>query len=594
VGALTRRDDEVVIITIDHPPVNALSAATRRAIAEAVWAAEQDATVHAIVMIGARGSFSAGADISEFGTPNVATDPNLRSLIREIERCEKPVVAALDGTVMGGGLELALGCHYRVATARASLALPEVKLGLVPGAGGTQRLPRAIGVEAAVDMMTTGEPRSAAVLATIPDQRLLDALVEDPTSLESQAVTFARSTAAHRPLPRLRDRAVTHPDLKGFMRDAMSKQTGRPEEHQATSFLYSCVWAAVDGSFDDGLLGERAAFVHLMSRPESRALRYAFFAERAAGRVDGVPKDTPVRTIASVGIAGSATVGAEIAERIKAAGIEVVVCGTDSLHVLSNADLIIAAVPEESEATQGLFRSLDRIARAGAVLATSTAARDLDAVVGATNRANDVIGLHFPDPATTTKLMEIARGAATSPAALATVVAFAKRLRMTAVTTRGGIASVGERMHQQYVRQASVLVEDGNAPWQIDEAMQQFGMAAGPLGFIHSRESMLDRAQRAAHSVSNSDIVERLTLTLINEGARLLDAGVAARASDIDVIWTMGYGFPRWRGGPMHYADQIGIWSVVRMLERLSRTDSSWEPAPLLVRLAHTGASLSG
>jgi 3-hydroxyacyl-CoA dehydrogenase len=688
--------DGVAVITIDHPPVNALSAPTRRAIAEAVWDAERSEDVLAVVLIGGRAMFSAGADISEFGTPRATQEPNLRSLIREIERCETPVIAALDGTVMGGGLELALGCHYRVATARAMLALPEVKLGLIPGAGGTQRLPRAIGVEAALEMIVDGSPRTAAVLAALPDQRLIDRLVDAPSSLIAESAHFARTVALRRSVPHLRDRAPVLADGEALATRARVALTGPPVARGAAHACIRCVTATTTMTVDDGLDLERRSFLSLMSTPESRALRHAFFAERAASRIDGISSDTPTRTIASVGVVGAGTMGTGIAMSVLAAGLPVtlvdtsdeavqrgiatITCvleeqqrkgklgaddvtgrlgqlrGTASLRELATSDLIIEAVFEELSLKQAVFRTLDDVARHGAILATNTSTLDVDAIARVTSRPGDVVGLHFFSPAQVMKLLEVVRGAATSPSVLATAMAFAKTLRKVSVVARNGDGFIGNRMWHQYARQAAFLLDAGCEPQQVDRAMEQFGMAMGPFrvsdlagndigwavrkrraleqpDIVDSRapdrlceagrfgqkvgagwydypangrehtESAAVRDMLRVHRqhegltprvVSDTEIVERLMLALINEGAQLLDDGIASRASDIDVVYLMGYGFPRWRGGPMHYADQLGLWSVVRTLERLARTDpASWTPAPRLVRLAEASEPLS-
>jgi len=687
---------DVVVIRLDNPPVNGLGHALRSAVLAGVDAANEDAGVRAIVIAGAGKLFSAGADVREFGTPASAAEPTLGTVIRVLEASAKPVVAAIHGTCMGGGLELALGCHHRVARRDAQVALPEVKLGLIPGAGGTQRLPRAIGVERALGMIVSGATFAAANLA---DTALFDALVDgDPLDA---AIALARRVADARGAPRrLRDVAATHPNAEAFFRFARTNVAAAAKGLPAPVACVDAVAASVSLRFDDGMRFERRTFLDLMASPQSRALRHAFFAERAAARIADVPGSTTARPVERVAVIGAGTMGAGIATAFADAGIEVVlvdaepkalergvaairagyegavrkgrlaeaevarrmarVVPTLSLDDIATADLVVEAVFEDMAVKRAVFAGIDRVAKPGAILATNTSTLDVDALARSTSRPRDVLGLHFFSPAHVMRLLEVVRGAATSPEALATAMKVAKRIGKTAVVSGVCDGFIGNRMVEHYLRQATFLVEEGASPAEVDAALERFGMAMGPfrmsdlagldvgwrirqrryaerpqvpwsrvgdrlceLGRFGQktgagwyryepgrRDALPDPAVDAlvaafrhergivARRIGDDEIVDRAILALVNEGARILDDGIAQRASDIDVVYLTGYGFPRHRGGPMLHADTVGLFNVARRLRefasRFVDDRAFWTPAPRLARLAAEGGTFNG
>jgi len=691
-----RRDGKVAVITLANPPVNSLSHAIRAGVAAALDAALADADVDAIVLIGAGGTFSGGADIREFNTPSATAEPTLRTLIRLVEDATKPVVSAIAGHCMGGGLELALGCHFRVAAPTAKLALPEVKLGILPGAGGTQRLPRAVGVEAALNMILSGTPVAA---AKFKDTALVDALVEG--ELEGGAIAFARRTVAEgRPLPRLRDVKIAFPEAAGFFQFARNTVAAASRNFPAPLACVEAVAAAVDKPIDAGLRFERELFLKLVATPESRALRHAFFAERAAAKIAGVDERTTVRRIERVAVIGAGTMGAGIAMNFLSAGIPVTLLdvtqqaldrGVSAIRAnyesaqargrltaavvqqnmallrttlayadLGDADLVIEAVFEDLAVKERVFVALDATSKPGAILATNTSTLDVNRIADFTRRPADVVGMHFFSPANVMRLLEIVRGERTGSEVLATAMQVAKKIGKTAVVSRVCDGFIGNRMLEQYLRQAFFLLEEGASPVAVDRALERFGMAMGPFRmsdlagndvgwYIRKRryaekphlaysriadrlcelgrfgqktgagwyryapgrrEALPDplvdeliagyRSELglAPRRIDDDEIVGRCILALVNEGARLLDEGVAERASDIDVVYLAGYGFPAHRGGPMLYADTLGLYNVVRTLRNFAANPHGdpafWEPAPRLVRLVAQGKELTG
>jgi 3-hydroxyacyl-CoA dehydrogenase len=682
-----RLDRNAAVVTFSNPPVNGLSHALRTGIADALARGQSDESARAIVLTGAGGLFSGGADIREFGTPASTTEPTLRRLIELIEASAKPVVAAITGTCLGGGLELAMGAHYRVAGADARLGLPEVKLGLLPGAGGTQRLPRLVGVTRAIEMIVGGEPVRAADLAST---RLLDLVVKgDPLA---EAVALANR--ARPPHPRARDLPLDEPRLTELCEEARAKlHTQRPVP-PAPLRAVDAIQAAA-GPFDAGLRTERRAFVELMETPESKGLRHAFFAERAAGKVEGVSPATPVRPLDQSAVVGAGTMGAGITVALLDAGISVMLLETDqaaldrgvgriagifegqlrkgkltsderdrrlallrptlSYGEIGPADLVIEAVFESLDVKREVFRALDEAMKPGVVLATNTSTLDVDVIAGFTRRPSDVLGLHFFSPANVMRLLEVVRGRETSTDVLATALALAKRLRKVAVVSGVCDGFIGNRMLDAYIRQAWWLVEEGASPGQVDRAIEEFGFAMGPfrVGDLvgHDVSQAIRRHRRASRpdyrvstlpdklcalgrlgqksgggwydypdgprravpspvaaglveshraeigvvprSMDDAEIVDRLVYALVNEGARILEEGIAARASDLDVVYLTGYGFPRARGGPMFYADQVGLDHVSRRVREFARNPHGdpafWAPAPLLERLATSG-----
>ena len=682
----------VAVISFANPPVNGLSHAVRAGIATAVARAQADPSVRAVVLTGSGGLFSGGADIREFGTPASAAEPTLRQLIDLVETSAKPVVAAIAGTCLGGGLELAMAAHYRVASAGARLGLPEVKLGLLPGAGGTQRLPRLVGVERALELIVSGEPVPASNLA---HTALLD-LVSEGDALARAVDLAASEEVGAKPSPRTRDIPLDEPNLAALCDAARARLTTRRPLLPAPLRAVDAVEAA-GGPFTEGLAVERRAFLELMETPESKGLRHAFFAERAAGKVDGITPATPVRPLDQAAVIGAGTMGAGIAVALLDAGIPLWLVEADqaaldrgwariagiydaqvkkakltagerdrrlallrptlSYDDIGQADVVIEAVFESLEVKREVFVALDRVMKPGAVLATNTSTLDVNAIAGFTRRPSDVLGLHFFSPANVMRLLEVVRGRDTSPEVLATALRLGKALRKVAVVSGVCDGFIGNRMLDGYVRQAWWLVEEGATPQQIDGAMEVFGFAMGPFrvgdlvghdvsmairrhrrakrpGYLCSTlpdklcglgrlgqktgggwydypegprrpvpsvvVEELVRAHRAEigaapRRVQDGEIVDRLVYALVNEGARILEEGIAARASDIDVVYLTGYGFPRARGGPMFHADQVGLDRVLRRVREFSGNPHGdpgfWTPAALLERLGVTGGA---
>jgi 3-hydroxyacyl-CoA dehydrogenase len=678
----------VAVITLNNPPVNGLGLETRTAAVASIERAEHDAAVKAIVITGAGKAFSGGADIREFNSPKALTEPTLHTLIRTAESAGKPTVAAIHSVCMGGGLELALGCHYRVALPGAQIALPEVKLGLLPGAGGTQRLPRVLGLEAALNMIVSGAPAASEKLAA-----LFDAVFPAGTDLVAAAVEFANKVADVRPLPKVRDRQVEHPDAQAFLASARERVAREAGPFPAPRECVECIAAAVDMPIEDGLAFERERFIALTQTAESRALRHAFFAERAAGKVPDVPGDTPIRPIKSAAVVGAGTMGGGIAMNFANAGIPVTILetkqealdkglatirknyentvkkgkltpeqcgqrlalvkGTLSYEDIAQADIVIEAVFEELGVKEVVFRELDAVMKPGAILASNTSTLDLNKIAGFTKRPQDVIGLHFFSPANVMKLLEIVRGADTGKDVLATALALSKKLKKTGVVSGVCDGFIGNRMVEQYVRQAGFLLDEGALPEQVDRAIERFGFAMGPfrmgdlagndIGWAIRKRRYLEMpdvkysktadllceqgrfgqktgagwydyrpgertplpSQRVndlivKHSqdlgierraISDEEIVERLVYALVNEGARILLEGIALRASDIDMVYLTGYGFPLFRGGPMFYADSVGLPRVLEAMRKYAQgyQGEAWQPAPLLVQLAREG-----
>jgi 3-hydroxyacyl-CoA dehydrogenase len=688
----------VAVITLDNPPVNGLGYATRRGITDGLARALADPAVAAIVVTGAGKAFSGGADIREFGSPQALAEPNLLSVILALEASSKPIVAAIHSVCMGGGLELALGCHYRVASPGTQVALPEVKLGLLPGAGGTQRLPRVIGVENALNMIVSGEPVKSELLAVAPGQKLFDKIVEG--DLMAGALAFAaEKAAAGGPLPLVRDLKARHPNADGYFQFARNTVGAMARNFPAPLQCVEAVAAAVRLPFEAGLKRERELFAALMVTPESKALRHAFFAERAASKIPDVPADTPLRAVKKVAVIGAGTMGGGIAMNFLNAGIPVVMlemkqealdkgvatirknyeaqvkkgkstqdkveqrmallATTLRYEDLKDADMVIEAVFEDLAVKEQVFKALDAVMKPGAILATNTSTLDVDRIAAFTRRPQDVIGTHFFSPANVMKLLEVVRGAKTAKDVLATVMALGKKIRKTCVVSGVCDGFIGNRMIEQYSRQAGFLLEEGCTPAQVDKAVEKFGFAMGPFRmgdlagndvgwYIRKRRyvekpnlrysktadllcemgrfgqktgagwydyvpgkrdaipskvvtDMIEghRAELGieARRISDDEIVHRLVYALVNEGAKIVDEGIALRASDVDMIYLTGYGFPLHRGGPMCYADTVGLFNVLQAMKRFAANPhddaSFWEPAPLLKKLVAEGKSLT-
>ena len=690
---------DIAVITLSNPPVNGLGIATRLGIADGLSRANADTAVKAIVLTGAGKAFSGGADIKEFGSPKALQEPNLLSVILALEHSAKPVVAAIHSVCMGGGLELALGCHYRIAAPGCSVALPEVKLGLIPGAGGTQRLPRVLGVEVALNMIVSGEPVKSEMLAMIPGQKLFDKMASSAETLADEALALARSLADARPLPLVRNLPCKHPQGDAYFQFARNMVKGMAKNFPAPPKCVDAVEAATKQKFDIGMATERDIFLNLMLTPESRALRHIFMAERAASKIPDVPSDTPQRAVKSVAVIGAGTMGGGIAMNFLNAGLPVVMLEmkqealdrgvatirknyeaqvkkgklkadkyeqrmallqtTLSYDDLGSADLVIEAVFEEIGVKETVFKQLDRVMKPGAILASNTSTLDVDKIASFTSRPQDVVGLHFFSPANVMKLLEVVRGAKTAKDVLATVMALAKTIRKTAVVSGVCDGFIGNRMIEQYGRQGGFLLDEGCTPEQVDRAIEKFGFAMGPfrmgdlagndIGWAIRKRRALERpgmkysktadllcekgrfgqktgagwydyvagkrdaipnaevvqmieAHRASlgitpRKISDDEIVQRLVYSLVNEAAHILEEGIASKASDIDMVYLMGYGFPIYRGGPMNYADQVGLFNVVQSMGRFAqnpRDDTAfWQPAPLLARLAAEGKTFN-
>lgn len=686
---------DIAVITLNNPPVNGLGLSTRQGIADGMAKAQADAAVKAIVITGAGKAFSGGADIKEFGKPTAMQEPNLNSVIGVLEASGKPVVAAIHTVVMGGGLELALGCHYRVAAPGTSVALPEVKLGLLPGAGGTQRLPRVLGVEPALNMIVSGETVKSEMLAMAPGQKLFDKLAASAESVLEEAIAFAREKADVRPLPLVRDLKCKHPLGDAYFQFARNMVKGMSKNFPAPAKCVDVVEAATKKKFEDGMAVEREAFINLMWTAESRSLRHLFLAERAASKIPDVPADTAQRAINSVAIIGAGTMGGGIAMNFLNAGIPVkmlemkqealdrglgtirknyeaqvakkklkqdkyeqrmgLLSTTLSYDDLKDADLVIEAVFEEIGVKEAVFMELDRVMKPGAILASNTSTLDVNKIASFTKRPEDVVGLHFFSPANVMKLLEVVRGEKTAKDVMATVMTVAKKIKKTAVVSGVCDGFIGNRMIEQYGRQGGFLLDEGCTPQQVDKAMEKFGMAMGPFrmgdlagndigwairkrryteqpdmkysktadllcekgrfgqkvgkgwyDYVEGKRDAIPNAEVVAmieehrkalgitpRKISDEEIVQRLVFSLVNEAAHILEEGIANKASDIDIVYIFGYGFPAHRGGPMNYADEVGLFNVVQAMNRFAQNPLDdakfWQPAPLLARLAAEG-----
>jgi 3-hydroxyacyl-CoA dehydrogenase len=687
---------EVAVITFDNPPMNGFSHALRVQAVAGIEQAEADPNVKAIVLIGSARVFSSGADIREFGTPKMMAEPTLRTVISVVESAAKPVIAAIGGICMGGGLELALGCHFRVVAPRTQIALPEVKLGLLPGAGGTQRLPRLIGLEYALNIIVSGETVASDQFRGTP---LFDEFIEG--DLLPGALAFAgKVISEQRPARRVRDLEVRHAKPEAFLLWAKNAVGSMSKDYPAPLKCLEAVEATVTKkSFDEGLKVERTGFSMLILSDEHRALRHVFFGERAAGKIADVPEDTPVRPVQSVAIIGAGTMGTGIGINYLNAGIPVTILETTadalergvaavrkvyddrvskgkmkpdkaqanfallkptlSYDDLREADLVIEAVFEDIGVKEAVFRKLDDVCKPGAILASNTSTLDLDRIAAFTKRPQDVVGLHFFSPANVMKLLEVVRGAKTAADVLATAMQVARKIKKTAVVSGVCDGFIGNRMVAVYQREAFFLLEEGASVQQIDRALESFGMAMGIFrmsdlaggdigwairkrryaeepgmrrfaiadklcemgrfgqktgaGFYRyepgRRDALRDpvvdgivadyrkEAGIVPREVADEEIVQRCIYALVNEGARILDEGISQRASDVDMVYVFGYGFPPFRGGPMLYADMVGLINVARTMKRFAqnpRADQAfWQPAPLLARLAADGKTFN-
>lgn len=675
-------EDGIAVLTINNPPVNALSQGVRQGIKDGVEQSLANDDVKAMVLICAGRTFIAGADITEFAS--APKEPGLHPVLELMENASKPIIAAIHGTALGGGLETALVCHFRVSDTGARFGLPEVNLGLLPGAGGTQRLPRVVGPAKALAMMTSGAQIGAAEAHA---DGLVDEIVEG--DLREGAISFARRVVADNvPLSRVRDRdaklAVDASLFDDFRKSIARKTRG----FLAPEYNIRCIEAAVNLPFDEGMAVEAELFRELMSGPQSRAQQYFFFAERQAGKVPDVPRDTPEIPIKKVGVIGAGTMGGGISMNMANVGIPVtivetkqdaldrglgiirknyentaakgrisqddvetrcsLITGSLSVDDLADCDLIIEAVFENMDLKKDIFSRLDKIAKPGAILASNTSALDVNEIASATSRPESVIGLHFFSPANVMKLLEIVRGDATGKDVIKTCMSFAKRIKKVAVLVGVCPGFVGNRILFPRQTQANQLILEGAMPHEVDKVLVEFGMPMGAfqmsdlagldIGWsaetskgetIRDRLCEMDRRGqktgagyydydekrnpnpspvveklirefaaeqgKTLRDISEEEILQRCIYPMINEGAKILEEGIAIRASDIDVTWVYGYGWPVYRGGPMHYADSIGLDEVITTLRKYQEMtgDASWEPSPLMVRLAQEGKNFS-
>ncbi len=691
---------DVAVIAMNNPPVNGLGYETRVGITNGLEKANADPAVKAIVLTGAGKAFSGGADIKEFNSPRAMQEPILLSVITAVENSQKPVVAAVHSVAMGGGLELALGAHYRIAAPGAKIALPEVKLGLIPGAGGTVRLPRVLGAETALNMIVKGDPVNSEVLAGLPGQKLFDKMAASPESLLDEAIAFAREVAAKGgELPLVRHLPCKHPQGPAYFQFARNMVRGMAKNFPAPEKCVDAVENATKLKFDDALAKEREIFINLMQTPECKALRHIFAAERAASKIPDVGSDVKPRAVNKVAVIGAGTMGGGISMNFLNAGIPVTILETKQEALdrglatirknyesqvkrgklkqdkydqrmalltptlkyedIADADLVIEAVFEEMGVKEQVFKKLDEVMKPGAILASNTSTLDVDKIAAFTKRPQDVVGMHFFSPANVMKLLEVVRGAKTAKDVLATVMQIAKKIKKTAVVSGVCDGFIGNRMIEQYSRQAGFLLEEGATPQQVDKAIEKFGFAMGPfrmgdlagndIGWaIRKRryvekpdmkysktadllcemgrygqktgagwydyqpgkrdaipsklvEEMVEKHRKdqgiTPRKISDQEIVERLVYSLVNEGARIVEDGIASKASDIDMVYLTGYGFPIWRGGPMKYADQMGLFNVAESMKRFARNPNDdakfWQPAPLLAKLVAEGKTFN-
>jgi 3-hydroxyacyl-CoA dehydrogenase len=677
--------DGIAVLILDNPPVNGLSNALRAALMDSLKKAEADPAVKAVVISGSARAFSGGADIREFNKPRVK--PDLPDVNDQQDKMQKPLVAAIGGFALGGGLELALACHYRIATPRAQLGLPEVKLGILPGSGGTQRLPRLVPMAQAVEMMTTGNPIPAEKAKQLG---LIDEVAQG--DLLESALAFAK-TILGRPLRRVRDLpARLEGDPKAFFDQAREQVKKASRGYPAPLVILGCAEASLK-PFDEGRKSEREGFTRLVDSPESKALRHMFFAERQTSKIPDVPEGTPVREIRKAAVIGAGTMGGGIAMSFANAGIRVTLVdttqdaltkglsrikgnyaatvskgrlaqsdmdkrmglieGTINLGQVADADIVIEAVFERMDVKKDMFRKLDGIVKQGAILATNTSTLDVDEIATATTRPQEVIGTHFFSPANVMRLLEVVRGKKTDKGVLATTMKLGKTLKKVPVVSGVCDGFIGNRMLEKYGQQSLFLIDEGASPQQVDNALRGWGMAMGPFTmydmagndigweirkrryqerpeFVYSRiadriceqgrfgqktgkgfykyepgerkpipdaevDSIINAYRQeigvSPRKISDDEIVERCIYALVNEGARILEEGIALRASDIDMVYLTGYGFPPYRGGPMFYADTVGLDKVLASIHKFQKgyQGDQWKPAPLLVRLAKEG-----
>ncbi|MDA9925640.1 3-hydroxyacyl-CoA dehydrogenase NAD-binding domain-containing protein [Gammaproteobacteria bacterium] len=684
-------NENIAILEVDNPPVNPLSSGVRAGLSEYIAKANNDESIDGIILTGAGRSFIAGADISEFGQK--PDGPDLHTALKEIEFSKKPVLAAINGTALGGGLETALVCNYRMGTNKAIVGLPEVNLGLLPGAGGTQRLPRLIGPSQALKMMIAGTPMSAKKAL---QQGVIDAISEN--SLMDDAIAFLQEKIGldlneH---PKVRDKNEKVLEARGddnVLSEAKALAAKTRRGQFAPGQIIACVEAAInEDDFDIGMKKESEYFLECLINPQREAMIHIFFGERAASKISDIPKETPLLPINSAGIVGSGTMGGGIAMNFANAGIPVLVLDQDEKNLergmgvieknyqmmvdrgrmtqeqkdmvlglitptlsyedLSDVDIAVEAVYENLELKQEIFKSLDTVTKDHAILASNTSGLDIDAIASSTKRPEKVVGTHFFSPANIMRLLEVVRGKDSSDETMATVMSIGKRMGKAAVVSLNAPGFIGNRMLAGYTYQANMLLLEGALPSQVDSALESFGMSMGPFrmmdlvgldlgwrarklanietplankisdalcdqdrfgqktskGFYNYSEG--SRAPNPApenediykeissqnnierRDISDQEIIDRCILALVNEGARILEEGVAQRSGDMDIVYINGYGFPIWRGGPMFYANQLGLAEVISKMSAFSKLDENfWKPAPLLQKLADSSGA---
>jgi 3-hydroxyacyl-CoA dehydrogenase len=674
----------IAILEVDNPPVNPLSSGVRAGLAEYISKANEDDSIEGIILTGAGRSFIAGADISEFGQKS--DGPDLHTTLKDIEFSKKPVLAAINGTALGGGLETALVCNYRMGTEKAIVGLPEVNLGLLPGAGGTQRLPRLIGPSQALKMMLAGTPMSAKKAL---QQGVIDAISEN--SLMDDAIAFLQEKIGSEAHPKVRDKNEKVLEARGddnVLAEAKALAAKTRRGQFAPGQIISCVEAAInEDDFDVGMKKESEYFLECLMNPQREAMIHIFFGERAASKISDIPKETPILPISSAGIVGSGTMGGGIAMNFANAGIPVLVLDQDEKNLeigmgviernyqmmvdrgrmtqeqkemvlglitptlsyedLSDVDIAVEAVYENLELKQEIFKSLDAVTKDHAILASNTSGLDIDAIASSTDRPDKVVGTHFFSPANVMRLLEVVRGKDSSDETMATVMSIGKKMGKAAVVSLNAPGFIGNRMLAGYTHQANMLLLEGALPNQVDSALESFGMSMGPFRMLDLVGLDLGwRARKLAHmetplankisdalceqdrfgqktskgfynysegsrapnpapeneaiyqeisnqnnierrNISDQEIIDRCILALVNEGARILEEGVAQRSGDMDIVYINGYGFPIWRGGPMFYANQLGLSEVINKMSGFSELDEHfWKPAPLLKKLA--------
>lgn len=694
---------DVAVIGLDNQIANGLNLSARVDLMQAMKRAGTDGAVVAIVLRVAGNVPISGVDINEYGAKSALQEPSLLTLIALLESDTKPVVAALQGDVLGAWLELVLGCHFRIAEPECNVALPAVKLGMIPGAGGTQRLPRVLGVEPALDMIISGESVKSEILAKIPNQRLFEKLASSRESLLDEAIFMAREMASRlasgMPLPQVRALPCEHPNRQVYFQSVRNTVEGMEKKAPATLKAIDAVEAAVTMSFADGIDMEFRIFRELLDAPESISLRHLFVAERAAAQIPDVPANTPVRHIRSVAVIGAGTMGSGISMNFLNAGIPVTILDATwealergiatirkiyeaqakkgkltsvelekrmgllrsalSYVDIEQADLVIESVFEDIAVKENVFRQLDATVKPGAILASNTSTLDLNRIAAITSRPQDVVGMHFFSPANVMRLLELVRGDRTDKDVLATVMDVGRKIGKTCVVSGASDGFIGNRMLDAYLRQAGFLLDEGCSPQQVDNAIEKFGFAMGPfrmsdmagndIGWYIRKRRYIERpevkysrsadllceigrfGQKAgagwydyvpgqrevrpsaavadlletnrkvmgitANKVSDDVIVQRLVYALVNEGARILEEGIATKAGDIDIVYVAGYGFPKWHGGPMHYAGKVGLPKVRDAMQQFADNPlgdkAFWQPAALIETLADEGREFS-